>query len=857
MRLGEMGYTTARFQRLEEAIKPLTEKEFLKKPDRIRSNKVNEVLFHLIEEEEEPCFLLGALLEYVEEIEKRGVLSHYTLNSFEIWLNQHSGLSSEKNFEVRAKIVGKKVPREEYQDLFPIGMGRIYEGSHIVTAHKSPDLDTTIASFWGWVDAFGARVGKGLHLWNLPGGPPGSQIEIDLIFRDIFGKAIFTHLPKTKSSLSLTANDLFTVQGMEKKEGKDSSFSEKMEGSKKATVLIDHEGYFKGDWKEKDAEAMSRLLMLFHSCIRWFENQMNLALVQLFAKKDLHISQLSLFIDEIFQKTIKESDPLHEISSESEALLSRFLEQILDLPRGVQSTYRDLADRVRGRLFPKEPSVQEVIASIKHAAIFDKGGHVMEDRPKIFHFLEMIFKGLHATVQALRAYLQRMDVAIEIKKKVFGHPMEFVTVRAEVEEMRSKMGGASFLAVAYPDDSKFYPVGVIYDQDLRKSSLGTVSLRDFCNRDEIGLPSYLEVISVVDHHKTDLNTFTPPCAYIADVQSSNTLVAELAFQLNDRYSTLGISDKELHAELKKEKDSTLLQHLQKRLDANARAKREKAFISPEREKIEYLHFLNGILDDTDLLAKVSRRDVEVVAELLNRLHSLQHQKESRIISFDDLPATSDFAKVAAKRLLQNVELYSIYRRTFHFREEETERNILLEAKGESSNFFSDTKEQNRLARVGQTKIFAKNFPAFSKSRDAIIKRFLEKAKSVHANSPEIDFHLHMISTIIGADEVYQGKSLSDHSHQDEIWIWTPPTESGYEHLKRFLSGFRELANWGKRAPHLEIREGLSEYEAIFRESFIPKIPIDSEKSFPPIACIKIKPGTLNSRKAEISPFLPK
>ncbi len=36
----------------------------------------------------------------------------------------------------------------------------------------------------------------GLHVWNLPGGPPSSQIEIDLIFRDLFGPAVFSHLPK-------------------------------------------------------------------------------------------------------------------------------------------------------------------------------------------------------------------------------------------------------------------------------------------------------------------------------------------------------------------------------------------------------------------------------------------------------------------------------------------------------------------------------------------------------------------------------------------------------------------------------------------------------------------------------------
>ena len=66
--------------------------------------------------------------------------------------------------------------------LFPIGMGKMYPGSHFVTAHGSPDLDTTVASFWGWVDAFAARVAEGLQYGMFPAGPRASQIEIGLSF---------------------------------------------------------------------------------------------------------------------------------------------------------------------------------------------------------------------------------------------------------------------------------------------------------------------------------------------------------------------------------------------------------------------------------------------------------------------------------------------------------------------------------------------------------------------------------------------------------------------------------------------------------------------------------------------------
>ena len=127
-----------------------------------------------------PCFLLPAILDYLKKVEE--IISGITFHDFELWLNQFSGLSFEQNYAVRAKIAGKSLPREGYQILFPIGMGKIYPGSHFVTAHGSPDLDTTVASFWGWLDAFAARVSEGMHLWNVPGGAPPCPVEMQFLF---------------------------------------------------------------------------------------------------------------------------------------------------------------------------------------------------------------------------------------------------------------------------------------------------------------------------------------------------------------------------------------------------------------------------------------------------------------------------------------------------------------------------------------------------------------------------------------------------------------------------------------------------------------------------------------------------
>jgi hypothetical protein len=186
--LGDITPSKKSFDNLDAVFSSFKKKEFNESHDRNRSDLINRALLELIQKEKEPCFLLAAVLEFIERVEQEKLLDHYVLNSFELWLNLRSELSFEENYRVRAKIAGKFIERSDYQAFFPIGMGKIYEGPHFVTGHKSPDLDTTVASFWGWLDSFAARVSSGMHMWNLPGGPPPSQIEIDWVFRDVFGR---------------------------------------------------------------------------------------------------------------------------------------------------------------------------------------------------------------------------------------------------------------------------------------------------------------------------------------------------------------------------------------------------------------------------------------------------------------------------------------------------------------------------------------------------------------------------------------------------------------------------------------------------------------------------------------------
>lgn len=816
--LGDHLITVQFFDGLDSVIKKLKNSKV--KIDRKKSDLVNRALLELIQKEPEPCFLLPAVLEFVKRVDEAKILHHYKFTSFEIWLNQYSGLSFEDNYAVRAKIAGKKVERGDYQALFPIGMGKVYEGTHFVTAHKSPDLDTTVASFWGWLDAFAARVSDGLHVWNLPEGPPPSQIEIDWIFRDLFGSAIFTHLAKTRTNLNLNGNDLMTQKGLQKKTIHDSIGEINHEKGSDAVVVVDEEGFFLGDWRSSDVEGVRQVISSLSSCLRWFENSLHLNLISIFAKEKLHLDDIEAVLTRLLAMKIEVCEPALEFSLKQKKQVDEFMKRVLGMREGLGCDFEKLAIVLSKLGEVPFGGVDGLLVKMRKADLFDSKGHLVDERPRIFSFLEVAIQSLHKGIFKIRMRLEKLDIALKTKYEVFGHHFNTVTTRSEVEEIRNKMDQYSYLTVVYPDRDRLYPVGVIQASDLRKSTLGTVSLRDFCNREEMGIPNYLDVISVIDHHKTSLNTFAPPMAILSDAQSSNTLVAQKAFEIND---------------------------------AN---QKKPSYVHPQREFIEYLHFLYGIIDDTDLLSKVSAMDVQCVASLLNRLKTLAVGKKATVVKIEDLPRDRNFPKKAAARILQNEDMYSLYRKVYEYREKEVEKNITHCAKGEASNLFADTKEQNGCCRVGQTKIFAANVSHFEKQVGHIQYIWIHKAMKTQKEKPEIDLHIHMISTIVDAEEVYKG-TVGKYSHQDELWIWIPNQEIAVEHLKRFLSAFQSSPGLKNNPMEVEfLGSNAEELSMIFKESFLD-IPQKKSKKDLPIAVLRYKAGSLNSRKAMVSPFLPK
>jgi len=635
-----------------------------------------------------------------------------------------------------------------------------------------------------------------------------------------------------------------------------------MSSGEKAVILVDENGHFLGDWHGSDVEPIRKIIIRFKSCLRWFENNLHVKLISLFTKKDLHINDIPPFLSSVFDVSIYDCEPVKEFTERQKKDLHDFFLKVLGLKKGLHSAFAELNQALTKLSAYELGQFQAELESLRDSELFDSSGHLREDRPAIFHRLEKIINQLDKTIHHTRDYVEQLDVALDIKSKVFGIPSQFVTMRSDIEDIRIKMKKHEYLTVVViEEEDKFFPVGVVWANAIQRPDLGTVTFRDFCNQEEVRMSSYLTPISVVDHHKSSFKTASPPLALIGDVQSCNVLIAEQVFNMNSPYGSGGMTALEIEQNLQDLRQSPspsnmrLMQRLVQR--QLAAATRGDYYVHPDREMLEYLFFLHAILDDTDLLSKVSKRDVECVVELLNRYKSLTVRREVEVINLDGIPRDKNFAREAAKRILQHPEMYSLYRKVYESKEQEIQNNLKECQYDHYKSLFLDTKEQNGCCRVGQTKLFSRNFPAFLESVPKLMEFWLTTARQVVQEQPEIDLHLHMISTIPSADEVYADKG-GRYSHLDELWFWVPSTQKAYDHLASFLTSFQASHQFNQEAYLEFLPDVVEDIQQIFMRN-CPQLTYRQTTDKPnlPIVVLHFSAATLNSRKAMITPYLPR
>jgi hypothetical protein len=98
--LGDFILTAYHFENLDEVFKQFKTAEFFRFNHKQKSDLVNRALLDLILNAPE-TFLLIAVVEYIDKVNRENVLINYVLMSFELWLNQFSGLPDDQNYLVR------------------------------------------------------------------------------------------------------------------------------------------------------------------------------------------------------------------------------------------------------------------------------------------------------------------------------------------------------------------------------------------------------------------------------------------------------------------------------------------------------------------------------------------------------------------------------------------------------------------------------------------------------------------------------------------------------------------------------------------------------------------------------------
>lgn len=831
---------------VEQMIKSICARR--QKPTCSLFHDIYQELYSQIDHLLEPAFCLRSVNEFLISMNKTFPFNgRWSLRFFEIWLNGQKTIGIDQQLQIRAKIAGRYIPRSTYQIYFPLGKGQTLAGHHQVTAHSAPDLDTCVASLWGWLDAFAARLADHSHTWNLPGGYLAPQDR--LIIDQLFGEQLLLQLPTKKGLLDVTALDLVSPPSMiVLKSGERLPLCQNDPIS--LIVLIGENGEYLEHLCIKDLNRLLQIYNPLENCLQWLFNRLQEELRDI----SLRIEDIKLL--RFLKGSFEELPPVASLNDTDKKSLLEILQLFFELPTRLETPL------VRAILKNKARCAKELTPFFLAANLFDQ---LSKQSFLDLNHLKTLMKHLANLCQRAKSDLLTIDVLIWLKNEIFEVSSKPLMPEMALDEVKEHVQEQNALPVVLQDgDGLLIPLGAISGEQLKAHPLGTATLRDFCNKEEISIPDCIEIVSVIDHHKSELQTNAVATCTSADVQSCNVLIAEMTLALNDRFSVspkgVDLTKAQLMTLVSNFDDLKKVSNLRQlqRLINRCFAEKTKWYVHPEREMIEYLSLLHAIFDDTDLLMKVTPRDVNCVVRLLNRAKSLQLGKDIEMIE-ERISDDQNEAREMVKCILQHPETYSLYSKVFAFRAESIEFAMKEAADCRSNSWFSDTKEQNNLARIGQSKLFTRNFETFALLTPRLRARFIALSKSAQL-SKDLCFHLHLCSTIADADEARRTGPPALLNHFDQLWFWASLTEKNSEILKEFLESFTKADELKEQSPHFDVYNDRSgQLTAILTEKFTKsQIEQRLETAFDEILIVMhVKASSFNSRKAAISPHIPK
>lgn len=814
-----------------------------------RFNKLHGLLLQYIEKSEQP-FVFKAVLHFMQVCEELKVVPEYRIKHFERWLIDQKDIDPERKNNIRGKITGMYLPRDAYQVFFPIANQKSFDGPHFVLAHRSPDLDTVIASFWGWMDAFGAGVGKKVHLWNVPPQMSCHDFEINAFFQEPFKSDIFSKIASRDHVPLVTGFDLMSTSDMQLRQLKNVSYGFHEEREEIVNVVVDDRGIFQADWRGIDVENVRQMINYLMILLRSREHDIYETLIDAFESKEIDIPKLNNQLKFLLDETLLSQSVMEEMTLKQQIFFNRFLEKVLGLNQGLGTSFYDFFKGM------DEQGISKFAALLPKLQLDPELGN--SSREKLFSFVKEIVHDLRKSVRSLGKYIDTLKVATDIKREVFEHLPHSVDIDSELGVIKTLMGSYPSLTLHMSDEKgEKIPVGVIHQHVVNKPTVGTVSLRDFSDESDY-VPSALDVVSIVDHHKSKYTTSVPAVAQVSDVQSTAVILAEVKMEIYDKYGTSGYEVSSIKEQITQVRDDTSLSSLrriERLLKKQAHLESGSSFyVSPQREALEYTHYIFAILDDTDLLTKVTYRDVICVKNLLNRLASLENKKEEEIVNFDDLNQEDTFVNEAASRLLSSEFLYKIYGKNQKRKEGIVQEQILRFCEEDDDSLLKDTKIMSGYASVGQSKVFSGTVSTIESHQSILLDKWVEWCRKKYENRSEVNLYMQMISTIPDAERVYK-QIKEPYSHKDSLLIWIPDSDSSWSHAECFFRQFTEQVE-RLQGVTIEIFGKKSDKLQEILSTIYPSIKINRNKGVEETVVIfNFRAAMLNSRKAMIAPYL--
>ncbi|MDA8773517.1 DHH family phosphoesterase [Chlamydiia bacterium] len=768
----------------------------------------------------QPCFLLPDLSKTFHTYTKEYPSLFLHISDYEYWLGGIE-ISSDDYQRVWSNITGKRILDHDFAPMLSKQPAANTPGSHYVIAHTSPDLDTFVSSYITWIDALSLRMSAHMNKWLVPKRSLKNS-ELDC-FHQHYPNDFTTHLVHHTDGASVLAEDICKQEFVHTILS-DASFDslDIDEVEKKCMFIVSNSGNVLDTINPIDVEETYILINVFIQIIRSYVHQLEIACLHAILDKEPK-KELILLQERFSRMTFDEISSYRELHDKKKEIIHRFIHCVFGFDTESKTTCHSIVTYV----------TDEEQVTISNTFIKN-----VQKNNDIHNVISTLHQAHLDTISALKTHLMKMGTFVLCKQQIFKKPSFFLTPNTVIDPSTLPMD-APFIPVLKVEKNKKTAFGAIQSDIFKQKEMISVSLRDFSNKTEVPITPAANVVSVIDHHKTEIHSSKPWNCIISDTESCNTIIAEHLFNQYDLYSK-PYSEKDTLAEITKEKklNSEQKRTLVKLLLQRKETTEQFYFVDINRELHDYELLLNAILDDTDLLSKTSIRDLMCIGELIDRIVSIQNKYRNSILR-DQIDQMNSDKQTIKQTIFKHPFMQATMKRIYTMRIEQVEEDISTL----SSGLFSDTKYMSDVS-ICQVKLFPDNIASLSKHYDKLIanwKQLLTDSKR------DTRLDILFFSTLKHKHHTNSNQTL------DKMVIIFQQNDTARSKLMHFLNHF--LTQQSLSSLKIKLNTHPNETSFFAELAHLENVTIKGTHEMQSTITIEYPASLVNSRKKQIAPFI--